>query len=105
MLIEMLCALAVIMLQMFIAVIHEGFAVAEEQKHREQLEAFVKKSEPQSRRLNWFARWNPYRFLKARERAISISNVPNNLILPLKKKIFHDQVQKSRVSPPFQYFF
>lgn len=67
---------------MFIAVINEGFAVAEEEKHKEQMQAFVKQSQPQAPTVNWISLINPYRFLKARPGILTINNLPTNLTLP-----------------------
>ena len=50
---------AVILVQMFIAVINEGWALAEEQKHREQLRKFVGRTDPQQVEQRWLAWWNP----------------------------------------------
>jgi hypothetical protein len=44
---------------MFIAVINENFAVAEEQKRKQQLEAFVNRNEPQAVAVSWFSKLNP----------------------------------------------
>ncbi|EFP81922.2 uncharacterized protein PGTG_08171 [Puccinia graminis f. sp. tritici CRL 75-36-700-3] len=49
-----------VLLQMFIAVISEGFAVAEEQKKKEQIRALINRSNPKSELPPWFKRLNPY---------------------------------------------
>jgi hypothetical protein len=67
---------------MFIAVINEGFAIAEEEKHKQQMQAFVKQTQPQAPTVNWITRINPYRFIKARPGILTIDNLPTNLALP-----------------------
>lgn len=44
---------------MFIAVINEGWALAEEQKHREQLRKFVGRTDLEHVEQRWLAWWNP----------------------------------------------
>jgi hypothetical protein len=70
---------------MFIAVINESFAIAEEQKHKAQVQAFVKRSEPEAVRIGWFTKWNPYRHMKPKPRAVAVDNIPQNLVLPMQK--------------------
>jgi hypothetical protein len=48
---------------MFIAVINEGFAIAEEDKEAAQMQAFIKRTEPQAPTASWITRLNPYRFI------------------------------------------
>ncbi|EIW66778.1 hypothetical protein TREMEDRAFT_40774 [Tremella mesenterica DSM 1558] len=76
-----------IVLQMFIAVINENFAVAEEQKRKQQIEAFIRKSEPVSVHVSWIDRLNPYRLIKAHHRAVKVNALPANLVLPLKQSV------------------
>ncbi|ODO05658.1 hypothetical protein I350_04717 [Cryptococcus amylolentus CBS 6273] len=73
-----------IVLQMFIAVINENFAIAEEQKRKRQVEAFIRKAEAPSDHLTWIDRLNPYRLLTARHRAVKVGVLPPSLVLPLK---------------------
>jgi len=80
----------VILLQLFIAVIQENFSVAEELKKKQQIEAFIKKTQPKSSHSSWLDRWNPYRLLKGKPKAIAVQNLPPNLVLPLKKSIVRD---------------
>ncbi|KAL7418234.1 Ion transport protein-domain-containing protein [Mrakia frigida] len=79
-----------ILLQLFIAVIQENFSVAEELKRKQQIEAFIKKTQPKTSHSSWLDRWNPYRLLKAKPRAIAVQNLPPNLVLPLKKSIVRE---------------
>jgi hypothetical protein len=74
----------------FIAVIQENFSVAEELKRKEQLDAFIKKTQPKGQNSSWLDRWNPYRLFKAKPKAIEVQNLPANLVLPLKRSIVRD---------------
>ncbi|WVR06351.1 hypothetical protein IAU60_003382 [Kwoniella sp. DSM 27419] len=76
-----------IVLQMFIAVINENFAIADEQKRKQQIEAFIRKAEPQSAHVSWIDRLNPYRLMKAHHTAVKVGTLPPNLILPFKQNI------------------
>ncbi|KDQ07800.1 hypothetical protein BOTBODRAFT_591897 [Botryobasidium botryosum FD-172 SS1] len=80
-----------ILLQMFIAVINENFEVAEEQKRAQQVQAYIRQTEPASTGVNWIDRWNPYRFMRANPKAIVVDNLPSNLILPMNKSVVRDQ--------------
>ncbi|TXT15853.1 hypothetical protein VHUM_00356 [Vanrija humicola] len=75
---------------MFIAVINENFEVAEEQKRKQQIENFIRKSAPVSTHVTLLERLNPYRLLKARHKAVRVDALPPNLILPLKQSIGAD---------------
>jgi hypothetical protein len=90
---------------MFIAVINEvglfaretesdaeiqNFAVAEEQKRKEQIDAFIRKSEPESAHVSWIDRLNPYRLMKAHHHSIKVETLPPNLVLPLKQNVGMD---------------
>lgn len=77
-------------MQMFIAVINENFSVAEEQKRKQQIESFIRKTEPVSAHVSWIERLNPYRLIKGRHKAVRVDSVPQNLILPLKQSIGQD---------------
>lgn len=75
---------------MFIAVINENFEIAEEQKRKQQIENFIRKSAPVSTHVTLLERLNPYRLLKARHKAVRVDALPANLILPLKQSIGAD---------------
>ncbi|WWD18487.1 hypothetical protein CI109_102939 [Kwoniella shandongensis] len=79
-----------IVMQMFIAVINENFAVAEEQKRKQQIEAFIRKAEMPSAHVSWIDRLNPYRLMTARHTAVKVDTLPPNLVLPLKQNIGAD---------------
>ncbi|OXH34034.1 high-affinity cell membrane calcium channel [Cryptococcus neoformans] len=76
-----------IVLQMFIAVINENFAIAEEQKRKQQIQAFIHRAEAPSAHASWIDRLNPYRLMTARHRAVRVKTLPPNLILPLKQNV------------------
>lgn len=88
-----------ILLQMFIAVINEGFAIAEEEKQKAQMSAFVQQTEPAAPGVNWIARLNPYRFLKTKPEVISVESLPTNLVLPLGKATVRDYMDLSNSHP------
>lgn len=77
-------------MQMFIAVINENFSIAEEQKRKQQIETFIRKTEPKSAHVSCVERWNPYRLIKGRHKAVKVDAVPQNLLLPLKQGIGAD---------------
>ncbi|KAK8858595.1 hypothetical protein IAR55_002824 [Kwoniella newhampshirensis] len=79
-----------IVLQMFIAVINENFAIAEEQKRKQQIEAFIRKAEMPSAHVSWIDRLNPYRLMTARHTAVKVDTLPPNLVLPLKQNFGAD---------------
>ncbi|KAG8875562.1 calcium channel protein [Tulasnella sp. 331] len=87
-----------IMLQMFIAVINENFEVAEEQKRAKQFDAYLRKAEPASARVNWLDRWNPYRFVKAQPSSLQVENMPSALVLPLRSNVVQDRRGKRQGS-------
>ena len=60
---------------MFIAVINEGWAIAEAQKHKEQLRIFVGRTTPKQVEQAWLSWWNPYRHLKARPKVLAVENI------------------------------
>lgn len=75
---------------MFVAVINENFAVAEEQKRERQVAAFIRHSEPLSAHASWIDRFNPYRLMSAHHNAVKVDSLPPNLVLPLKQNIGAD---------------
>jgi hypothetical protein len=63
-------------MQMFIAVIGENFAVAEEEKRKQQVVDFIQKSQPRSAEPTWVEKLNPYKYLRAKPNAIQVKNLP-----------------------------
>lgn len=68
----------------------ENFSVAEELKRKQQIEAFIRRTQPKSTHSTFLDRWNPYRLFKGKPKAIAVDNLPPNLVLPLKKSIVRD---------------
>jgi len=61
--------------------------VAEEEKRKEQIEAFIRKSTPASAHVSWIDRLNPYRLMKAHHHSVKVETLPPNLVLPLKQNV------------------
>ncbi|KAH9459057.1 hypothetical protein Pst134EA_019208 [Puccinia striiformis f. sp. tritici] len=84
-----------VLLQMFIAVISEGFAVAEEQKKKEQIRALVNRNNPQSELPSWFKRLNPYFRASSKESqfgqketiTLDADDLPSAAVLPGRKSV------------------
>lgn len=68
----------------------QNFEVAEEQKRARQFDAYLRKTEPRSTRVNWLDKWNPYRFVKSNPKSVAVESMPSGLVLPLKKAIVQD---------------
>ncbi|CAG8605027.1 225_t:CDS:2, partial [Racocetra fulgida] len=70
---------------MFIAVVQENFAIAEEEKHKIQVETFRRNADPTIKKDFVIERWNIYRFFKEKPKALAIENLPSSLILHTQK--------------------
>lgn len=81
---------AVIILQMFIAVINENFEVAEEQKKGKQALNYLTQQKAKHGTVSWMRRFNPYRWVKANPETAKVSNLPSNLVLPMQKSLVQD---------------
>ncbi|KAJ3558247.1 hypothetical protein NM688_g1042 [Phlebia brevispora] len=79
-----------IVLQMFIAVINENFDVAEEHKRSRQASHFIAAQRPEKARAPWIRRMNPYRWFRAKPKAIAVDQLPSNLVLPMQKALVQD---------------
>lgn len=80
-----------IVMQMFIAVIHENFSVAEETKKSKQASDYWAQHHPQRITHNsWTRRLNPYRWIKADPVRVKVENLPSNLVLPMQKTLVQD---------------
>ncbi|CAG8834078.1 7917_t:CDS:2, partial [Racocetra persica] len=77
--------IAVVLLNMFIAVVQENFAIAEEEKHKIQVETFRRNADPTIKKDVVIERWNIYRFFKEKPKALAIENLPSSLILHTQK--------------------
>jgi hypothetical protein len=81
----------VIVMQMFIAVIHENFNVAEETKKSKQASDYWAQHHPQRVMHNsWTRKLNPYRWIKADPVRVKVENLPSNLVLPMQKALVQD---------------
>ncbi|CEQ42955.1 SPOSA6832_04831 [Sporobolomyces salmonicolor] len=75
--------LPVILMNMFIAVINENFAIAEEEKKARQLEAFINRTATPGQTVtsSWFRRLDPYIYSSARSKPTAepsnVEEVPN----------------------------
>lgn len=87
----------VILVNMFIAVLNENFSIAEELKHKQQMEAFVRNNGPQAATVTWVRKFNPYNFLRPRPKAGRVENMPSNLVLPMKKAVVRDYLTGSNL--------
>lgn len=79
-----------IILQMFIAVLHENFSVAEEVKKKKQASNYWATHESSEAKPSWARKLNPYRWLKANPVTIKVDNLPSNLVLPMQKSLVQD---------------
>ncbi|CED84829.1 high-affinity cell membrane calcium channel [Phaffia rhodozyma] len=71
-----------IMLQLFIAVIQENFAVAEETKKNHQIEAFLRRTEPRRPQDTFLDKFNPYLLFKPKQ-----TIVQRNPGIPVKRSL------------------
>jgi voltage-dependent calcium channel len=85
---------------MFIAVINENFDVVEEAKKSKQATSFWASQQPQDMAPRWTRFLNPYRWIKAKPKALAVDNLPSNLVLPVQQSLVEDDGMstKTRVS-------
>ncbi|RIA89873.1 Ion transport protein [Glomus cerebriforme] len=79
-----------ILLTMFIAVLQENFEIAEEQKHKIQLQKFKRNVDPTEKKDDVIYRWNFYKYFQAKPKALAVENIPYNLILHTQKSRVRD---------------
>lgn len=84
-------ARSVILIQLFIAVINENFAVAEERKREQQVAEHLANSQTTAGSFAWVSRLNPYKYTKSNPKAVVVENLPSNLVLPMQKAIIQDR--------------
>ena len=82
--------LAVIMMQMFIAVINENFDVAEEAKKGRQASHYWASQRQEKTQIPWMKKLNPYRWFAPAPKAIAVDNLPSSLVLPMQKALVQD---------------
>lgn len=81
---------AVIMLQMFIAVINENFDIAEEAKKGRQASHYWASQRQEKTQVSWMKKLNPYRWFAPAPKAIAVDNLPSSLVLPMQKALVQD---------------
>lgn len=81
---------------MFVAVVAENFEIAEEEKHKRQIQAFKQKSAPSVDKDDIMYRWNFYRYFEAKPKAISVESIPSYLILPTQKSRVRDFLKENQ---------
>ncbi|CAG8639396.1 14659_t:CDS:10, partial [Cetraspora pellucida] len=74
-----------VLLNMFIAVVQENFAIAEEEKHKIQVETFRRNADPTIKKDVAIERWNIYRYFKEKPKPLAIESIPSSLILHTQK--------------------
>ena len=82
--------LAVIVMQMFIAVINENFDVAEEAKKGRQASNYWASQRQEKTHTSWTKKLNPYRWFAPAPKAIAVDNLPSSLVLPMQKALVQD---------------
>ena len=82
--------LVVVLLNMFIAVVQENFEIAEEEKRKRQVRAFIRKADPKVKTETVINKWNPYRFFKAKPKTLAVASIPSGLILNTQKSRVRD---------------
>lgn len=75
---------------MFIAVLQENFEIAEEQKHKIQLQTYKRDVDPKDKKDDVIYRWNFYKYFQAKPKALAVENIPYNLILHTQKSRVRD---------------
>jgi hypothetical protein len=83
-------AFAVIVMQMFIAVINENFDIAEEAKKGRQASHYWASQRQETTHISWVKKLNPYRWFAPAPKAIAVDNLPSNLVLPMQKALVQD---------------
>jgi voltage-dependent calcium channel len=75
---------------MFIAILQENFEIAEEQKHKVQLQTFKRNVNPTEKKDDVIYRWNFYKYFQAKPKALAVESIPYNLILHTQKSRVRD---------------
>lgn len=69
---------------MFIAVISENFEIAEEEKHKKQIETFCQNANLSDKEASIY-KWNIYRYFQAKPKSLAVQSFPSNLIFQIQK--------------------
>lgn len=72
---------------MFVAVINENFAVAEEAKKEKQVDKFWETQNAREGKPSWMRVLNPYRWFKANPVTVRVAELPSGLVLPMQKNL------------------
>jgi hypothetical protein len=81
---------AVIVMQMFIAVINENFDIADEAKKGRQASHYWASQRQENAHTSWMKKLNPYHWFAPAPKAIAVDNLPSSLILPMQKALVQD---------------
>ncbi|CAO3684026.1 unnamed protein product [Rhizopus microsporus] len=79
-----------VLVNMFIAVLMENFEIAEEDKLKNQVLFFMKKTESELNRKTVVSRWNIYRYFKPQPKGLDLTNIPNHLVLSVQKNVVRE---------------
>ncbi|KAG1470308.1 hypothetical protein G6F56_002758 [Rhizopus delemar] len=88
-----------VLVNMFIAVLMENFEIAEEDKRKNQVLSFMKKTETEMNKKTVVSRWNIYRYFKPQPKGLNISSIPNNLILSVQKNVVKEFMNETEPEP------
>ncbi|RCH83217.1 calcium channel protein, partial [Rhizopus stolonifer] len=79
-----------VLVNLFIAVLMENFEIAEDDKRKNQVQNFMKKTENELEKKTVVSRWNIYRYFKPQAKGLDIKNIPGNLVLSVQKSIVRE---------------
>ncbi|KAG2214396.1 hypothetical protein INT47_000952 [Mucor saturninus] len=79
-----------VLVNMFIAVLMENFEIAENDKRKNQILHYMKKTENEIDKKTVVSRWNIYRYFKAKPKELDVTNIPSNLVLSVQKNIVRE---------------
>lgn len=79
-----------VLVNMFIAVLMENFEIAENDKRRNQILDYMKKTENELDKKTVVSRWNIYRYFKSQPKELDVTNIPSNLVLSVQKNIVRE---------------
>lgn len=82
-----------ILLGLFVSVISENFALAEDDKHQQQMKAYIKRNEPVVDQRSYFQRLNPYYRAATRPASVHLASIGP----PTEKRVILDDMSVSRV--------
>lgn len=68
----------------------ENFEIAENDKRKNQILHYMKKTENENDRKTVVSRWNIYRYFKSQPKGLNVTNIPSNLVLSVQKNIVRE---------------